>query len=74
MSPKTSSSLRAQSKSQVSQQIFNLTNFLLCSYSYEIRYKFTDGVTVDPDSVRAKFSKKNHTLTLTLEKKRCNFQ
>lgn len=36
----------------------------LCSY--EIRYKFLHGVTVDPDSVAAKFSKRNHTLTLTL--------
>mmetsp|Transcript_39400 Transcript_39400/g.51569 ORF Transcript_39400/g.51569 Transcript_39400/m.51569 type:complete len:90 (+) Transcript_39400:1170-1439(+) len=43
------------------------------SPNYEIRYKFTDGVTVDPDSVRAKFSKRAHTLTLTLTKALCNF-
>lgn len=38
------------------------------SPNYEIRYKFLKGVEVDPDSVTAKFSKKNHTLTLTLSR------
>ena len=42
------------------------------SPNYELRYKFQDGVTVDPDQVAAKFSKKSHTLTLTIGKERCN--
>lgn len=44
------------------------------SPNYELRYKFQEGVTVDPDSVAAKFSKKAHTLTLTIGKVRCNFK
>lgn len=36
------------------------------SANYEMRYKFSNNVQVDPDSVAAKFSKRNHTLTLTL--------
>ena len=39
---------------------------LVFSYSYELKYKFPAGTQVDPDSVAAKFSKRNHTLTLTL--------
>ena len=48
--------------------------FFIISDSYELRYKFQEGVTVDPDSVAAKFSKKAHTLTLTIGKVRCNFK
>ena len=43
------------------------TELKLESKNYELRYKFENGVHVDPDSVRAKFSKTKHTLTLTID-------
>jgi len=46
------------------------TQLRLESPNYELRYKFLHGVTVDPDQVAAKFSKKAHTLTLTIGKEK----
>ena len=43
------------------------TELKLESKNYELRYKFENGVHVDPDSVRAKFSKTKHTLTLSID-------
>jgi hypothetical protein len=50
---------------------FSETILLLNSKNYELTYNFKikQGFSVDPESVKAKFNKKNKTLALTFTKK-----
>ncbi len=49
---------------------FSQTTLLLNSKNYELTYNFQkkNGFEVDPNSVKAKFNKKNKTLALTFTK------